>query len=188
MRIPFPFFAAMFFVANATAQPVYESRDRAGPVFSDMPSQGASELALPPINVMDSPQLPPAAPAPAAAPAVPYTALRIIQPENGGTIHSNTGEFLVQAELAPALRTRQGDAVAVKLDGTLLPNTHTDLSFQITSSEWQMAAKDNAEHRLEVAVVDRTGNARIISDSVRFYVHRATRQCRLVANFSGIGG
>jgi hypothetical protein len=53
------FLAAMLFASLAGAQPVYESRDRAGPVFSDLPSQGASEVKLPPANLMDSPQVAP---------------------------------------------------------------------------------------------------------------------------------
>lgn len=176
MRLRFQFTAAALVALQAAAQPVYESRDRAGAVFSDMPSQGASEVTLPPINLMDSPQPAPAESAvPGPSNGVSYTALRIVQPESGGTIHSNSGEFLVQAEISPALQTRQGDALAVKLDGTLLPGTRTALPFHISSSEWQMAAQDNVEHRLEVAVVDRAGNARIISEAVRFYVHRATK-------------
>ncbi|HAY27510.1 MAG TPA: hypothetical protein DCY47_08430, partial [Candidatus Accumulibacter sp.] len=47
--------AGLLIATLAAAQPVYESRDRAGPVFSDMPSPGAREVPLPPVNVMDSP-------------------------------------------------------------------------------------------------------------------------------------
>ena len=50
----------------AAAQPVYETSDRDGPVFSDIPSTGAREIPLPQINLMDSPSTPAAAqPAPA---------------------------------------------------------------------------------------------------------------------------
>lgn len=60
MKTPPFFLAAMLVTTIAAAQPVYESRDRAGPVLSDLPSQGASEVKVPSINLMDAPQVPPA--------------------------------------------------------------------------------------------------------------------------------
>jgi len=157
----------------AAAQPVYETSDRDGPVFSDIPSSGAREIPLPQINLMDSPSTPAAAqPAPAMA---PYTAVQIIQPENGGTVHSNTGLFSMAVALSPDLRTERGDAIAIKLDGTVLPVRRITLQFDISSDEWQMAAKDQVEHQVEVAVVDRAGMALLIATPVRFYAHRATR-------------
>ena len=44
--------------AQATAlfaQTVYESKDKAGPVFSDRPSSGATPIELPPPNVVSPP-------------------------------------------------------------------------------------------------------------------------------------
>jgi hypothetical protein len=113
--------AALFGARAAPAQPVYETRDRAGPVFSDLPSAGAREVELPPqINLMDSVEEP--APAPEPVPAVaPYRAVQITQPENGGTVHSNTGQFSIVVAIEPDLRTDQGDRIAITLDGTLLP-------------------------------------------------------------------
>lgn len=169
--------AALLFAAPAAPQPVYESRDAAGPVFSDRPAAGATEVTLPPLNRMDSPQPPPAAQAAPAAPAAPaYTALNIVQPANGDTIHANTGQFSVRLALEPALQSELGDAIAVRLDGTPLRTTRTKLHFDITPEEWQSAASDSVEHQLEVAVVDRSGSAMIVSPGVRFYVHRASRQ------------
>ncbi|MBL8373214.1 DUF4124 domain-containing protein [Accumulibacter sp.] len=168
--------AAMCFAALAGAQPVYESRDRAGPVFSDLPSQGASEVKLPPANLMDSPQVAPIViPRPEHGAAAPYTALQIIQPENGGTVHSNTGQISLAVVIEPALQTERGDALAVRLDNTLLPTTRGTLRFDINPSEWQQAAVDSVEHQLEVIVVDGSGTALIRSAPVRFFVHRATR-------------
>lgn len=170
------FLVAMLFASLAGAQPVYESRDRAGPVFSDLPSQGASEVKLPPANLMDSPQVAPVViPRPEPGAASPYTDLQIIQPENGGTVHSNTGQISLAVAIEPALQTERGDAIAVKLDKAWLPTTRTTLRFDISPSEWQQAAADNVEHQLEVIVVDGSGKALISSAPVRFYVHRATR-------------
>jgi len=157
----------------AAAQPVYESRDRAGPVFSDMPAPGAREVHLPPANVMDSPA---ATPLPASPPAAAaYANLQITQPEDGGTVHSNTGQFSVALALEPPLRPEQGDALVVRLDGTVLPHRRSTLQFDVTVDEWQMAARDQVEHTLEVAVVDRAGKPLLVAAPVRFYVHRAFR-------------
>ncbi len=162
-------------VASATAQPVYESRDNAGPVFSDSPSTGARELVLPPL-ADPAPQPPPASSSVLPAPPVvePYTALNIVAPDNGGTIHSNTGQFTVQVSIQPDLQSQRGDALAISLDRTVLPTTRSVLQFDITPSEWQAAAGDDVEHQLAVAVVDRTGAVLMTSAPVRFYVHRAS--------------
>jgi hypothetical protein len=171
------FSLAVFLVAApAGAQPVYETRDRAGPVFSDIPTAGATEVVLPPLNRMDSPQEPPLAPAPPGPAVAAYTTLNIVQPANGGTIHSNTGQFAVQLALEPALQTARGDAIAVKLDNTMLPTKRLTLQFEITAEEWQSVAANSAEHQLEVAVVDGSGAALIVAPAVRFYVHRASRK------------
>lgn len=172
--IPF-LLLAMWVATTATGQAVYESRDQAGPVFSDLPSQGAREVPLPPLNIMSSPPAPPTEPAPVAAP-VAYTALSIIQPQDGGTIHSNTGRIAVQVAIEPALRVRHGDALAVRLDNTVLPTVRSSLQFAISPKEWHNAAADTVEHQLEVAVVGRSGQTLITSSPIHFYVHRATRR------------
>ena len=165
---------SLLVVATATAQPVYESHDKAGPVFSDSPSAGARELVLPPLA--DPAPPPPGSSSALPAPPVvePYTALNIVAPDNGGTIHSNTGQFTVQVSIRPDLQSRRGDALAISLDGTVLPTTRSVLQFDITPSEWQTAAGDNVEHQLAVAVVDRSGAVLMTSAPVRFYVHRAS--------------
>ncbi len=178
MRKPIVVFllAASLVAAPAAAQPVYETRDRAGPVFSDIPAAGATEVVLPPLNRMDSPAEPPVAPASPGPAVAAYTTLNIVQPGNGATVHSNTGQLAVQLTLEPALQTARGDAIVVKLDNTRLPTRRTTLNFEISAAEWQSVAADSAEHQLEVAVVDQAGAALIVAPSVRFYVHRASRR------------
>lgn len=167
----------MLIATLAAAQPVYESRDRDGPVFSDTPSPGAREMHLPPVDVMDrTPALPPAPSGPPAAAASAYARLQIMQPEDGGTVHSNTGQFSIALVLEPPLQLERGDAVAVRLDGTVLAQRRTTLQFDVTADEWQMAARDQVEHSVEVAVVDRAGNALLVAAPVRFYVQRASRR------------
>ena len=176
IRSSIPLLAMLLAAATAAAQPVYETHDRAGPVFSDIPSPGASELSLPQISPMDSPQVPAQSSSP--APSVAYSALRIVEPEDGGTIHTNTGQFSVRLAIDPPLRTARGDAIVVRLDNTPLATRHTATEFEISPAEWQSAAVENVEHQLEAAVVDTSGNAIIVAPSIRLYVHRASRLSR----------
>lgn len=185
MKIIHCFLLGVVVAATAAAQPVYETRGKDGPVFSDLPSQGrdlpsagARELTLPPLNVGDP--LPAAAPAPAApaeaaAVVVPYQSLSVSQPANGGTVHSNTGQIAVQLAIEPALKVRDGNAIVVILDKTPLPATRNTLQFDVSAAEWQMAAVDSVEHQLQVSVIDRAGKVLITSAPVSFYVHRASR-------------
>ena len=105
----------------ATAQgTVYESKDRAGPVFSDAPSSGAKSLELPPLSVIQEPQAPPQPPPAQTVAPAPYSGLTIVAPANEGTIHTNTGAFDLHVQIQPALRISDGDAIIVKLDGNRL--------------------------------------------------------------------
>jgi hypothetical protein len=156
----------------ALAQTVYESQDKDGPVFSDTPSPGAQPVDLPPANVIDNPT--PAQQQPVSQPANPgYTSVVILSPQAQGTVHSNSGEFQISLALTPALQS--GNAISISLDGTTLPTLRNSLQFDITSDEWQSAAKENVLHELKVAVLDDSGNTLITANPVRFYVHRASR-------------
>ena len=78
----------------------------------------------------------------------------------------------------PALQVDQGDVLVVSLDNHVLPRTHTTLKFEISASEWQMAAADNVEHQLQVSVMDRSGKLLLTSAPQSFYAHRATQSHR----------
>jgi len=158
--------------AIALAQ-VYECPGQDGPVFTNTPCPGGKRMDLGPPNVIDTGN--PPQQAGATQPAVSaYTSLAIISPENGGTIHTNTGQFQVSLDLAPALQG--GNAVSVSLDGTQLPTLRYSLQFDITPEEWESAAAANVEHMLQASVVDRSGNTLIAATPVQFYVHRAFRR------------
>jgi hypothetical protein len=155
------------------AQTVYESKDKAGPVFSDRPSSGATAVELAPPNVVSVPATaakPTAAPATAAAP--PYRRFVISRPAAQDTVHSNTGEFGVSANLSPPLRT--SDRVRVLLDGNLLSSQYRSTNLRISEADWQSAAiGSNGEHTLQLLVVDANGNTGIESAPVQFYVRHA---------------
>ena len=174
-----PWFAAALLTilpTLAAAQgPVYESKDKAGPEFSDQPSPDAKPIELAPPNVIQTtPPAPRQQPAPAAAPY--YTALAISSPMDGGTIHSNTGAFDVSVQLQPALRTARGDRIEARLDGRALARRFGSAKFGVTEADWQKSASsDNVEHTLQVVILDKSGAVLIESAPIKFYAHRATR-------------
>lgn len=163
---------ALCCAAAAAQTTIYESKDKAGPVFSDQPSPGARELALPPPNVMPG-NAPAAQPVP-PQPALPaYRLLNILSPENQGTVHSNTGAFDVRVQTSPELRP--GDSIRVKLDGNLIGRSFRSTTIGLTDSDWQAAASSaSVEHTLQAAVLDRDGKVLIESAPVSFYARRTT--------------
>ena len=165
--------AALAAVALAPlAQTVYETKDKAGPVFSDKPAPSASVVDVGTPNVI---AMPPTAPAPAApvqaGPA--YRSFVIDVPTGQGTVHSNSGAFDVRARLSPALRS--GDRILVNLDGTVLKTPFRSPSLRVSDADWRAAANaDNALHTVQLAVVDARGTVLIETPPAAFYVQRAT--------------
>ncbi len=178
MRIIPAFFLAMFLATIATAQPIYESTGKSDAVFSDRPVQGDKVIDLPPINVMNPLAIPPPmveeSDKSKKVAAVPYATLKISAPENGGTIHSNTGQITIKSKVDPALQLELGHVIVARLDNTAISTTHKTMQFDIMPAEWQIAAADSVEHRLEIAVLDASGKLLIKSEPVGFFVHRAT--------------
>jgi hypothetical protein len=159
--------------AIASAQTtIYECQGKEGPIFSGTPCPGAKVLDLPSPNVIDTGAPPPEQSAPPQAAAPAYTAFSILQPDDRGTVHTNTGQFSVSLSLTPALQ--EGNSIAVSLDGTQLPTLRSSLQFDITPDEWQEAATDTTRHTLSATVVDGSGNMLISANPVQFYAHRAT--------------
>ncbi|HYK14847.1 MAG TPA: hypothetical protein VEW70_12750 [Burkholderiales bacterium] len=155
---------------------IYESKDKAGPVFSDQPSftdqpSAAKPIVVPPPNLSQGVR-PPPQPAPSAA-TPPYSMLTISTPADGDTIHTNTGAFDIRAQSTPALRAAKGDRIRVKLDGNLLAASYRSGRISLTAADWQAAA-ENVDHTLEAAIVDTAGNVLIESAPVKFFAHRAT--------------
>lgn len=160
--------------AQCAAQAVYESKDKSGAtVFSDRPTPGAKPMDLPQPNVVQTPAVPKRAPAPAAA-AAPYTSVAISSLENEGTVHTNTGEFQVLVRSVPALRAAAGDRIRAMIDGNLLPRKYSRGAVHVSAEEWQGAAAENAQHTLQVAIVDSSGTTLIESKPITFYSRRAT--------------
>jgi hypothetical protein len=156
--------------ASAGAQTVYESKDKAGPVFSDRPSAGAVPVELPPPNVVSTPAVKPVPDAPAPSASAPaYRRLVIQRPAEQDMVHSNNGAFGVSAQLSPPLRPN--DRIRVMIDGNLVPTVFRSTDLRISEQDWQATAVgNNSEHTLQLAVVDGNGKPWIESAPVRFYL------------------
>jgi len=165
-------FALAAQAATPLAQTVYESKDKAGPVFSDRPSTGAVPVDVTPQNIVSPPAPKPAPPVPEGTPAPAYRRLVITRPAEQDMVHSNTGAFDISASLSPPLRPN--DRVRVLIDGNLVPAVFRSTSVRITEQAWQAAALGNTgEHTLQLAVVDADGRPWIQSEPVRFYLRGA---------------
>ena len=161
--------------AFATAQDIYKSQDKVGPVFSDQPLPGAKSVDLPPLNTYKVPSTStaPQAKPPVAAPR-PYDLLAIAVPENEGTIHTNTGDFDMQLRIEPPLNTTRGDVILVKLDGNLLAQRYFSAKIHIGAADWSQAFGESAEHSLQIAITNQNGTVLIESAPVKFFMHHAT--------------
>lgn len=156
------------------AQTVYESRDKAGPVFSDRPSPGASTVQLEAPNVIDVTPVPKQSPqaAPASTAPAPYRRFVIERPTEQGMVHTNTGSFGISASLSPPLR--RDDRVRVLLDGNLVPTIFRSTNIRLAETDWQDTAVSlNGEHTLQLAVVGADGKPTIETPIVRFYARGA---------------
>ena len=176
--MPSKIVSALFFAlcsALATAQGVYKSQDKVGPVFSVQPVPGAKPVDFPPLNTYKVPPTPTAPQAkPAGAAPQPYTLLAIAAPENEGTIHTNTGDFDMQLRVEPQLNTTRGDVVLVKLDGNLLAQRYSSATIHIGAANWAQAFGESAEHSLQIAIANQDGAVLIESAPVKFFMHHAT--------------
>lgn len=156
----------------AAQNPIYQSTDKSGPVFSDTPSPGATPVDLQPINVIQTPRIAPATGSPDPAPAA-YDRLLITAPASDSTIWVNSGTVPVQVFLQPPLNSTLGDTLQVRVNGNLLPRTFTGNTISIPSSDFVTSADtDNIEQSLQVAVVATSGKVLIESPPVRLYLRR----------------
>jgi hypothetical protein len=155
----------------AAQSTVYESKDKAGPVFSDQPSTGAKQIELGPARIRP-PQRSGRPP-----PSRRNTSRSRSLAENG-PIHSTPARD-VSVRLQPTLQSARGDRIIARLDGRPLKRRFNSVKFGVTEADWQSAANpDNVEHTLQAVVVDKGGAVLIESAPVKFYAHRAVRAQR----------
>ena len=155
--------------SGATAQ-IYKYKDAQGnTVFSDKHPNGGQdgEVEEVKLNAINSAQTPPKMLAPessnkaASADVIRYETT-IIQPTNNTTIAMGPGDFVITAQISPALDT--DETLRLNMDGVPIGKAQR-------SSSWQLSSVFRGEHSL---VVDRLQNSRVISSStpVTVYVLR----------------
>ena len=159
----------------ATAQtPIYESRDKSGPVFSDTQTPGSTQVDLSPINVIQTPKIAPS-PASAQPPAGPaYGQLSISSPANGDTFWLNSGNLQIQVYLNPSLNSTVGDTLRVRVNGQMLPRSFTSNTINVAQGEFNLNRNDDEsiQQSVQAVVVDATGKVLIESPTINLYVRR----------------
>ncbi|RTZ73115.1 MAG: hypothetical protein DSZ02_07840 [Gammaproteobacteria bacterium] len=176
---PIVLFFLVLLVSQAPAE-IYKWVDAQGNVhYSDEPqAPGAKRMRqLPGLSTYSPPPLPSKPPQeevreefsgelpekapPAAHPG--YQVLKIVSPENEGTVRSSPGEVPIFVALSPVLR--EGDYFRVLLDGKLLPEHHSSTVIRLSNV-------DRGEHKVAVAVYSKDGKKLLQSDTHTFYLHR----------------
>jgi hypothetical protein len=170
---PSALLCALLILAPAWGQAakVYKWTDDQGNViYSDTPRPGAEEIEVPtePAGIVP---VPPErmAPAKEAAPQDGYGALIVASPSNDQIIDDPGGRVAVSLAVEPPLRTRDGDAVRLILDGQTLETRYS-------GSEIVIPGVPRGTHTLQAEVVSRAGNVLVVSQTVTFHVQLPSSQ------------
>jgi hypothetical protein len=175
----------MFFCAEIPAQGVYVTRDKNGPVFSDKPQAGSTELKLAPLTVIpaqptsgtnktESPSRasnrPEARPPERERPEIlaPYRSLSVLAPVDGGSV-GDTSFLELRLAIDPPLLRAEGHAFIVHIDDRPVDQRFTSTEFVIPPSFWPDGYLPlNQRMQLDVAVVDGGGQVLMRAPSVHF--------------------
>lgn len=150
---------------------IYTYTDEDGVVhFTDAPREGAERVDPGTPMVIESrvPSLP-SSPAPAERSddeRARYTALEITSPSMEQTLRSNPGEVDVSVRVRPGLMS--GDRLQLLLDGDPVSSEPDG------DGRFQLEAVPRGEHTLRARIVDGSGQTRIESEPVVFFLHRAS--------------
>ena len=150
---------------NAGQAKVYVWRDENGVlVFSDSPQAGAEEvkvreesMSLPSIDtsILDiKPQI-----------IDDSYEVVITQPEDNSTIRDNSGSVYVAGGIKPIFK--RGHRIQLYLDGKAHSKPQTHSMFALRNI-------DRGEHQIKMELIDDKGKVIASSDSVTFYMHRAS--------------
>ena len=94
-----------------------------------------------------------------------YRELKIISPEQEGTVRSNEGLVDVFLSLAPVIA--KDHYVKLEVDGKVIPGHYTSTVIRVANI-------DRGEHALRVAVYNQLGEKQIESKSVTFYLQKVS--------------
>jgi hypothetical protein len=158
--------------AQQSTKELWTWRDANGVVhFSDTPGPGAKRVDLvvpgaPSGGATVQPPVTPSAVAkPPAAPGTTYSSLEIWQPENGASFFDADATVNVRIRSEPALA--EGDTLRLFLDGIRVEGA--DNSFDYT-----LENLDRGTHSITAMIRDATGNEKIRSQPVVFYMKQNT--------------
>lgn len=184
------FVLALFFVcALAQAQGVYVTRGEKGTVFSDKPQPGARPVELPPLNIIRLPkekkgsgEVASSAGAgsyekekPAGEAVAPYTAFSVVFPENESRIVAGRDNLEIRLSVDPPLRTGEGHAFRIRLNGQAVPQRFTTTECVIPPEFWNEGLPpDNSPVQVEASLVDAKGQELMKAAPVRFSFFTAT--------------
>ena len=156
--------------------PIYESRDKSGPVFSDTQTPGSTQVDLSPINVIQTPKIAPStAPQQPAAAGPAYGQLLITSPANGDTFWLHSGNLQIQVYLNPALNSTVGHTLRVRVNGNMLPRSFTSNTINVAQGDFNLDTRndnDNIQQTVQAVVVDAAGKVMIESPAISLYVRR----------------
>jgi hypothetical protein len=174
----------LIFSATAAAGEMWRWVDERGIVhYSDRPHPGAERVDVAPAQSYAAPELPPPRPvAPDAPrePAVTYSRLSILSPQQGEMLWNIGGELTVQVGLEPQLGS--GDLLQLYLDGKLVDEVPQGVG-QFTIGE-----VFRGEHTLRASIVDDQGRELMSSAAIVFYVQQASLQNPNRPQRPGTGG
>lgn len=164
------FILAMPIEANSNAAKIYVWRNESGVlVFSDSPRPGAEEAEEADIKSHQN-----------TMPSVDTSVLdikpkeikevyqvEIIQPINNTTVRDNTGSVYVSGRIKPVFT--RGYNIQLYLDGKPYEKPQQQAMFLLRGI-------DRGEHQVRMELINNNGKVIATSDSVTFYMHRASKK------------
>ncbi len=158
-------------MASPLSAQIYKWLDEDGNIiYSDTPHAGAEELPAREVQTLKLPPVPESAAKAKAKPKpMPYQSLMITSPGDGETLRDNAGQVSVSVSLRPALQTRFGHRLELRVDGRPFAQAGTATHFQLQNM-------DRGAHSLVAVVLDKDGRVFASSPSVSFYLHRQSVQ------------
>jgi Domain of unknown function (DUF4124) len=156
------------FTLNSAQAELYKSIGEDGEViYTDKPpTENAQEFKPPEIQVTPPVKIPPKKQPPVTQQVAPYpySDIRFTQPEADANFFDNEGIIRYALSITPALNTKLGHYLNIKLDGTALASKTSSMSGELKEIE-------RGSHSLSADICDASGKV-LKSASVSFHLHK----------------